>query len=152
MENRYFIESINAILLSYGFKKQRGNWWISGGEQVQEVIYLQKSLYSNLYYFIYGFNIKNLGNKPPKMNGVFDVICLSGISIDEWKDLQRMCDLETVIDDSLRIYRIKELLEKLLKDIHGIIDTEAKARDHLILTKQPLTKELIDYFHIPQNN
>ena len=84
------------------------------------------------------------------MHGIFDIFTLSNISKDVWNRLQDMCNLDYEIDDSERINLLEKYLNELLINIHGQIDTEEKAIEHLLITKQPLTKEIINYFQINQ--
>jgi hypothetical protein len=59
MNNEDFKNIINQLIAPLGYKR-RGNYWRLGTEQLEKVCYLQKSNFSNLYYFNYGFKFKNL--------------------------------------------------------------------------------------------
>lgn len=150
MEKKILINSFTSILGKYGFIKQRGNRWVYYGNEILEIIFLQKSSFSDLYYFIFGFNVKAIESNSLKMHGIFDIFTLSNISKDVWNRLQDMCNLDYEIDDSERINLLEKYLNELLINIHGQIDTEEKAIEHLLITKQPLTKEIINYFQINQ--
>ena len=60
MDNKVFIKIINDSLVSFGFKKERYNFWIRKGKEVSTKIHLQRSSYSNLYYFHAYYVINNL--------------------------------------------------------------------------------------------
>lgn len=59
MTNYDFKNVLDRLLRPIGFKK-KGNYWRFETEEVEKVIYLQKSNFSNLYYLNYGFNLKKL--------------------------------------------------------------------------------------------
>ena len=59
MTNEDFKNIINQLLAPLGYRR-RANYWRLETEELEKVCYLQKSNVSNLYYFNYGFNLKNL--------------------------------------------------------------------------------------------
>ena len=68
--------------------------------------------------------------------------------MEEWKELQQLCDLETGMDEELRISRIKRLVGLMLKSIQGKIDTEEKAKQYLVESRLPLPYYIINYFNL----
>lgn len=148
MDNKFFIRQMTTILQPYGFKKHRTNRWIYEGEEISEVIELQKSYISNLYYFMYGFMINAISPQHPNIHGHLDVMKMGGMSMEEWKELQQLCDLETGMDEELRISRIKRLVGLMLKSIQGKIDTEEKAKQYLVESRLPLPYYIINYFNL----
>jgi hypothetical protein len=59
MNNEEFKNIVNDLLKPLGFKK-KGNYWKLETEEIEKIIDLQKSNFSNLYYLNYGYNLKNL--------------------------------------------------------------------------------------------
>lgn len=59
MTNNDFKNKFDELLRRIGFKK-KGNHWRAETEEIEKVVYLQKSNFSNLYYVNYGFNLKGL--------------------------------------------------------------------------------------------
>ena len=60
MDNKELIKLFNKHVSAIGFKKTRNNVWYRKGDYVTECIYLQKSMFGNLYYFRYGYVINEL--------------------------------------------------------------------------------------------
>jgi hypothetical protein len=59
MTNNEFKKELDYLLKSYGFKK-KGNKWTSETDELEKIIYLQKSNFNNSYYINYGYNFKDL--------------------------------------------------------------------------------------------
>ena len=130
MDNKVFIKIINDSLVSFGFKKERYNFWIRKGKEVSTKIHLQRSSYSNLYYFRTYYVINNLPLK--------DVIghCHAKLHISEsnYRYLHKLCDLEYNISDEERIMALKNLIHEVFSKFQ-FIETEEELREMLIKEK-----------------
>ncbi|WP_159579308.1 DUF4304 domain-containing protein [Marinoscillum sp. 108] len=97
MTNEEFKNLINQLLSPLGLKR-RGNYWRTETEHLEKICNLQKCNFSNLYYFNYGFNFKNLKYD--------DVTTHIGSRLSQITAF----DLEATMNDSTR----RELLEQLI--------------------------------------
>lgn len=59
MEKKDLIKFLDDIFISIGFKR-KGNNWVINGKEINKIINLQKSQYSNAYYLNYGYIINSL--------------------------------------------------------------------------------------------
>ena len=59
MEKKDLITFLDDIFISIGFKR-KGNNWVISGKEINKIINLQKSQYSNAYYLNYGYIINSL--------------------------------------------------------------------------------------------
>jgi hypothetical protein len=124
MENKEFKNIINELLKPLGFKN-KGNYWRLETDEIEKVINLQKSNYSNLYYFNYGYNLNNLDYDKVTMH-VFGRLSQSEVF-----------DLENDLDSTIRIKKIIEIINiellpklKRINSESDILDL-LKGRPHL---------------------
>jgi hypothetical protein len=59
MTNNDFKNKFDDLLKPIGFRK-KGNYWRFETDELEKIVHLQKSNFSNLYYLNYGFNLKGL--------------------------------------------------------------------------------------------
>ncbi|WP_051590775.1 DUF4304 domain-containing protein [Flavobacterium daejeonense] len=59
MTNEEFKNIFNVYLKDQGFKR-KGNFWKFQTPEIEKVVHLQKSNFSNLYYVNFGYNLQNL--------------------------------------------------------------------------------------------
>jgi hypothetical protein len=93
-----FKNIINELLKPFGFKN-KGNYWRLETDEIEKVINLQKSNFSNLYYFNYGYNLESLDCDEVMMH-VFSRLPQSDAF-----------DLENNIESSVRIKKIRDKIE-----------------------------------------
>lgn len=135
MENNDFKKIIDSLLRPIGFKK-KGNFWRMETDELEKVVYLQKSNFSNQYYINYGFNLKNLnfdivlmhiGNRLHQ-SGAFDLE--NGIGFQE-----REKQLKQIIKEELI-----PILERINKenDILAFIEARPTTNDIPIKVKEYL--------------
>lgn len=133
MGNKEFKDIINEILKPFGFKN-KGNYWRLETDEIEKVINLQKSNFSNLYYFNYGYNLKKLDYNGVRMH-------VSGrLSQSD------AFDLENNFGSNLRIKKIREkinieLLPEIIKinkeaDVLDLLKRRAHLNDIPIKVKQ----------------
>lgn len=131
MDYKLFLKIINDSLVSFGFKRERkNNFWIRKGKEVSMKIHLQRSAYSNLYYFRPYYVINNLPLKD--LTGH----CFAKLSLSESDNrrLHKMCDLEYNISDTERVMILKDLIHKVFSSYH-YIETEEELKEMLIKEK-----------------
>ncbi|MBO0341974.1 MAG: DUF4304 domain-containing protein [Bacteroidota bacterium] len=133
MTNAEFKSEINRLLKPLGFKK-KGNKWISQTEELEKIIELQKSNYSNSYYLNYGFNFKDLDYKKVTMH-IWNR--LDSFKRKENDLLIRTLDLENSLESIERYQNLEHFINNLLlPKINGInqkedVIKELKTRKHL---------------------
>ena len=131
MDNKLFIKVVNDSLISFGFKRERkNNYWIRKGKEVSMKIHLQRSSYSNLYYFRAYYVINNLPLKG--IVAYFSGHCFAQLPLSECDNrrLHKMCDLEYNISDTERVMILKDLIHKVFSRCH-YIETEEELREML---------------------
>ncbi|HEX8549481.1 MAG TPA: DUF4304 domain-containing protein [Cytophagaceae bacterium] len=124
MLTKEFKDIISEVLKPLGFKKKR-NYWRLETDEIEKIINLQRSNFSNLYYVNFGYNIKKLN-----YDGVIMHIYNRLPQVDAF-------DLENPLDLNDRINKIRELINGNLIPSLDRINTESdilevlKYRSHL---------------------
>ena len=108
MTNNEFKDRIDELLKPLGFRKQ-GNYWRLETNEIEKIVNLQKSNFSNLYYVNYGFNLKKLD---------FDGVLMH---IFNRLNQSNAFDLENNLDSSERRNKISKIIEEeLIPNINRI--------------------------------
>ncbi len=144
MEIKQLQSVVTSILSSIGFKHWKSNLWKRSGSEISECIHLQRSLYSKLYYFRYGYIINKLPLKP---SACFHTNENMNISISIYKDLQYSLNLENNLTDEERELRIRKHLLMIVPETN-VVDTEKKLKKLLLDEQLPISKEIMDYLNI----
>jgi len=149
MDNVEFKNIINDLLSFYGFKR-KGNCWRHRTNELEKVIYLQKSNFSNLYYINYGYNINNLIDPNVTMH-VFNR--LHANNPNDQKKVAITLDLESDLNTTKRkenlIYILKEfLLEEIIN-----INTEDDLKMNLLCRSHlnDISLSVKNYFKFDSN-
>ena len=117
MTNEEFKNLINELLSPLGLKR-RGNYCRTETEQLEKICNLQKSNFSDLYYFNYGFNFKNLK---------YDEVTMHiGSRLSQLKAF----DLGVAMNDTTRKESLEQLISTELTPKLRL-DTEADIVEHL---------------------
>ncbi|MCH4897192.1 DUF4304 domain-containing protein [Marinilabiliaceae bacterium JC040] len=133
MDKKDIIIFLDRIFTAKGYRK-RGSTWKYKGLELEKVIRLQKSRYSDLYYLNYGFIIIGLDLNKLEMhvdNG------LSSLDDAENERIIDLLDLGNNILDEYRKSELKRIVEdKLLKELTNIntkkeLVSSLKNRPHL---------------------
>ena len=146
MDNKELIKLFNKHVSAVGFKKTRNNVWYRKGEYVTECIYLQKSMYGNLYYFRYGYVINELelekgdryhyGRRTP-------------FSSKEDTLINSLLNLEKEINDQDRDLQLDKLLQDSLSlDTLHVPKSKNELIDYIITSPWPVNGVLRSYLHI----
>ncbi len=122
MTNLELKKIVDDLLKPCGFRK-KGNYWKLETEEIEKIIDLQKSNFSNLYYVNYGYNLKNL-NYDEVRTHIFN-----GIAQNE------VFDLENNINQKIRIEKIQKIFKDELIPNVNQINTESDIIE--LLKKQP---------------
>lgn len=108
MEKKDLVKFLDELFIPLGFKR-KGNNWIINGEEINKIINLQKSQYSNSFYINYGYIMKSL----PLEGFVHHVDNrLSSTDKSEQEYITKLLDLESEMEDLVRF----EALEKLINN------------------------------------
>lgn len=137
MTNQEFKTELDKLLKPFGFKKN-GNKWTAESEELEKIIYLQKSDYSNSYYLNYGYNFKDLE--------------YDGVSMHIWnrygafkrkqnERISKTLDLTNSMEKSIRIKNLEHFVKELLNT--EINSTNSKSD---IIQKLKSRKHLNDVF------
>jgi len=131
MEKKKLIKYLDGIFSPMGFKK-RGNMWKAQSAELEKIINLQRSKYSNSYYLNYGFIIKNL-----KLD-ILEMHVYNRLSSSDDKENERimgLLDLENEISENERKEGLKFFIENnLLSELKNTgTETDLLAR----LKKRP---------------
>ncbi len=146
MEKKELVTLLNSIFMPIAFKR-KGNNWVQNGNEINKIINLQKSQYSNAYYINYGYIINNL----PLNNWVKHVNDrLASKDKEEQNLINNLLDLENDFNQSDRLILLHELVnKKIIPEITSIhteddLEKNFREREHLY-TVAPF---VLKYFNI----
>ena len=103
---------------------------------------IQKSYFSNLYYFRSYYIINNM---PIESSG--DNECFTDFKYSDYSLLSKMCDLEFDVSDEERSKILRELINKDFSD-HKYIETEADLKQMLVKENLPIFVVIKKYLGI----
>lgn len=133
MEKTELVKLLDNIFIPLGFKR-KGNTWVSNGKEINKLVNLQKSQYSNTFYINYGFIINSI----PLNKWVQHTNDRLGSKNQEEQHLiDELLNLESNIDTSNRLIMLYQLIhDKIIPEFLSV-ETEndllktLKAREHL---------------------
>ena len=125
MEKTYLIDIFNKLLLPFGFKKSRGLKWILKGKEITEVIFLQKSMYSEKYYFHYDYIINALHGVDSNTHTTTNAISKK----QKYDEFCKLLDLENNMSDEDRERELRSILKDTIQEISGVVKTEKQLKD-----------------------
>ena len=114
-------------------------------------IHLQRSSYSNLYYFRTYYVINNLPLKGIATNFTGHCFAQLPLSESDNRRLNKMCDLEYNISDTERVLTLKDLIHKVFSNCH-YIETEEELKEMLIKETTPTFVVVRKYLGIDSDN
>lgn len=129
----------NNLLVPFGFNKNGSNTWIRKAEEISMKVYLQKSSFSNSYYFHAYYVVNNMQTKNPGENE-----CFAGVNYSDYKLLLKMCDLEYDIPDDEREKGLRDLINKDFSN-HHFIETEKELKEMIVKKAMPVLLALKKY-------
>lgn len=133
MTNTEFKTELDRLLNPQGFKKN-GNKWTLETDELEKIIELQKSNFSNSYYLNYGFNLKDLDYKEVPMH-IWNR--LGSLKRKDNKLIFDTLDLTNAMDETTRIQNTRYFVNELLLPELNATNTksdlieELKCRKHL---------------------
>tara|TARA_R110002167_G_scaffold165452_2_gene362402 strand:- start:346 stop:792 length:447 start_codon:yes stop_codon:yes gene_type:complete len=133
MTNNEFKKELDHLLTPLGFKKS-GNKWTMETEELEKIVELQKSNFSNSYYLNYGYNFKDLDYKEVNMHIGNR---LSSLNQKENELFIQTLDLESLLNPIERIKNLEYFITVLLipeirkTNTKQDIIEELKSRNHL---------------------
>ena len=125
MEKTYLIDIFNKLLLPFGFKKSRGLKWNLEGKEITEVIFLQKSMYSEKYYFHYDYIINALHGVDSKTHTMTNALSKK----QNYDDYCELLDLENDMSNEERERKLQSVLKDTIQEISGVVKTEKQLKD-----------------------
>ena len=150
MDNKLFIKVFSEAVQTLGFSKQRNNVWIRKGEIVSECIYLQKSVYSNSYYFRYNGILNNLNILNRSYNKNYGHFHLHKCITNENRSvLLKVLDLDYQISDEKRKALINELFcYPNVVPINNQFQEETEVRNYIISENIIVFVDVLKYLNI----
>ena len=125
MGKTYLINIFNKVLLPFGFKKRRGLKWILQDKEITEVIFLQRSMYSEKYYFHYDYIINALQDVNSKTHTMTNALSKK----QNYDDYCKLLDLENDMSDEERERKLQSVLKDTIQEISGVVKTEKQLKD-----------------------
>ena len=144
MEKEAFEKIINNSFKSFGFKKQGVRKWIRTGDDISLKVYLQKSQFG-VFYYLRDYYVLN----KMQVHSSNDKECPGDIVYSDEKLLNKMCDLENDVPDSVRETSIKALLKEAFEN-HHYIETEQELKEMILRRLPCVFKSIMDYLGISQ--
>jgi hypothetical protein len=133
MNNQEFKMIFDRLFKPHGFIK-KGNKWTAETEELEKIIFLQKSDYSNSYYLNYGYNFKDLDYKD---DGMHIWNRLGSKKKKENKLIRETLDLTNSMDKTIRTRNTEYFVNHLLLPVLNSTNTKTeiinqlKSRKHL---------------------
>ncbi len=133
MDKKGLANIITEALTPVGFKK-KGNYWLINGNEINKMVNLQKSQYSDRFYINYGYILNSIPLEGEMMH-VFNG--LGSTDPDENTRVKELLDLENTIADEDRKVELQAVIQKKLiarmKSLHTEEDLlrDLKKRPHL---------------------
>ncbi len=147
MTNLEFKKKLNESLEAFGFSKY-GNKWSMETDELEKVIYLQKSNYGNQYYINYGFNFKDLVYPEVDMH-IWNQ--LGSKKRRDNKLIFQTLDLTNSIEDNIRVQNLKNIVSEILlpeivsinkkTDVISYLKSTSNLNDVFLPVKQHLNLE-----------
>lgn len=113
---------MSEILLPLGFKR-KGNSWVMNGSELNKIVNLQKSQFSDRYYVNYGFVLNSI-----PLNGlpVHVAYRLSPLDDAQWTKARfiDILDLDVDLQDEERTRKLKQAMNATLVPTMSTIDCE----------------------------
>ena len=134
---------ISQFLSPMNFKKKKRTW-ILIGDEITEIISLQKSSFGNNCYLHHDYIVNNI-----PLDGLpcHTSECWYMVNVDEISTLNSLLDLDNNITDEERKKLLYDYLTKRFTKYVGIVNTEKKFRE--IMENQPaLSRKVQEYFKI----
>lgn len=143
------LESIlSEILKPIGFNK-KGNYWLANGAELNKIVHLQKSQFSNRYYINYGFIINAIPLNGLTMH-VFNG--LGSLESSENSRIKDLLDLDNDISFDNRANELRKIItDKIVgefKEINTEVELLKQLRNQPHLNDIPLTVKR--HFHLPE--
>jgi ferritin-like protein len=116
MEKEKLIVFLNRIFIPSGFKR-KGNNWVINGDEINKIINLQKSQYSNLFYINYGYIINSL-----PLEGFVNHVDnrLSSTDKREQQKITSLLDLDYQIDTTERFTELEKIIRsKIIQEMQN---------------------------------
>lgn len=121
MEKKDLVRFLNTIFLPIGFKR-KGNNWVINGTELNKIVNLQKSQYSNSFYLNYGYVINNL-----PLKGFVNHICNRLADTDKNKQIRitDLLNLDKDMDPPIRSKELAEIINEKIVTEMKVTNTEA---------------------------
>ena len=133
---------VTSTLKELGFKHWKPSVWRRTGTEISDRVYLQRSCYSNLYYYHYGYIINNL----PTLSGTY-CHTFGDIDLSLYKKIAKVLDLENDLSDGERERDLQDLLLQIVPATIPM-NTEKELKDFLLKEQLNLSIDVMDYLKI----
>lgn len=142
MDKKHLFSIVTSTLKELGFKHWKPSVWRRTGTEISDRVYLQRSCYSNLYYYHYGYIINNL----PTLSGTY-CHTFGDIDLSLYKKIAKVLDLENDLSDGERERDLQDLLLQIVPATIPM-NTEKELKDFLLKEQLNLSIDVMDYLKI----
>ena len=142
MDKKQLFSIVTSTLKELGFKHWKPSVWRRTGTEISDRVYLQRSCFSHLYYYHYGYIINNL----PTLSGTY-CHTFGDIDLSLYKKIAKVLDLENNLSDEERERELKQLLIQIVPKKNPI-NTEKELKDFLLKEQLNLSIDVMDYLKI----
>jgi len=117
MTKQNIVDILSDIFIPQGFKK-KGNYWVANGKEINKMVDLQKSQYSNSFYINYGFIINAIPLTGLKTH-IFGR--LGSMNKSEQIRINQLMDLENEISDVSRAVELDHFIrDKVMRRLNSV--------------------------------
>ncbi len=142
MDKKQLFSIVTSTLKELGFKHWKPSVWRRTGTEISDRVYLQRSCYSNLYYYHYGYIINNF----PTLSGTY-CHTFGDIDLSLYKKIAKVLDLENDLSDGERGHDLQDLLLQIVPATIPM-NTEKELKDFLLKEQLNLSIDVMDYLKI----
>jgi len=143
MDKKQLFSIVTSTLKELGFKHWKPSVWRRTGTEISDRVYLQRSCYSNLYYYHYGYII----NKLPIRSGDYSHSFGGKTDLLLYKKIAKVLDLENDLSDGERERDLQDLLLQIVPATIPM-NTEKELKDFLLKEQLNLSIDVMDYLKI----
>lgn len=122
MDRKELANVMSEVLLPFGFKR-KGNYWVVNGSELNKVVNLQKSQFSNRFYINYWFILNSIPSDGLVQHVFYRLYSLHSSERARARFLD-MLDLDVDLQDEERASELKQAMNATLVPTMTTINTE----------------------------
>lgn len=145
MDTSTLRNTLNIILVEYGYKKHK-QLWTRNTKDLILAVELQRSQYGNQYYINYGIIIKAL--KIECANNLHIYFRVHSDNVEENAEICKTLDLDNDMDDNNRVKLLNNIIQTRVLSFLINVNTENDVLKVIETYDMPLFKDVIEYFKL----